>query len=73
MAKHYVTLGQIHIHRINGKVLDKDCVVRFDADNANHGRQKALEYFGQDFFTDYHENVWDENKLKFFPRGYIDL
>ena len=74
MANHYVTLGQQHTHRINNQTLDCNCVVRFQADTPAEGRKKAFEFFGDKFFTDYHDQQWKESEmLSYFPRGYVDL
>jgi len=70
---HYVTFGQIHTHRVNGKTLDCDTVARFQAKNAQEGRTKAVDYFGGMFFTDYHDIQWNDEKLEYFPKGIIDI
>ena len=74
MERHYVTFGQIHTHRINGKTLDCDTVAVFESNNAEDGRKKAFELFGDKFFTDYHGDQWNESHLEYFPKGlvYID-
>ena len=66
--KRYVTFGQNHMHYINGKVFDKDCVAIVEGD-----REKVFEIFGTKFCFEYTEKEWDESKLEFFPRGYIKL
>lgn len=71
MKNHYVTFGQIHTHRVNGKTLDCDTVAVFKAEDWKDGRKKAFEYFGDKFFTDYHGTEWDQDDLKYFPKGYI--
>ena len=73
MPKHYVTFGQIHTHRVNGKTLDCDCVAVFEASDREAGRKQAFEWFGDKFFTDYHDTDWSEKQLKYFPRGYVYL
>lgn len=73
MPKHYVTFGQSHIHKIDNKVFDNNCVCVFAAKNHAAGRNKAVELFGDDFFTDYHDTDWDEHRISHFPRGYIIL
>lgn len=73
MPKHYVTFGQTHTHSVNGKTLDKDTVAVFNADNYSEGRAKAFEYFDDKFFTDYHDNEWNEDHLKYFPKGYVEI
>ena len=71
MENHYVTFGQEHVHQVNGKTLDKDCVAVYKASNVAEGRKKAFEYFGDKFFTDYHDSAWHSDDLKYFPKGYI--
>jgi len=73
MPRHYVTFGQIHIHSVNGKTFDKDSVAVYNASSYEKGRTKAFEYFGDKFFTDYHDTQWDENDLHYFPRGYVEV
>jgi hypothetical protein len=67
--KTYVTFGQDHLHRINGNILDKDCVAIVDGD-----RDKVFELFGSKFCFEYPEDQWDDAKMMmYFPRGYITL
>lgn len=66
--KTYVTFGQEHIHRINGKIFDKDCVAVVNGD-----RDKVFELFGAKFSFEYPEERWKEDKMKYFPRGYIEV
>jgi hypothetical protein len=73
MAKHYVTFGQVHAHRVNGITLDCDSVALYEAETAQEGRDKAFEYFGDKFFTDYHNTEFDTEDLKYFPRGIINI
>lgn len=73
MAKHYVTFGQVHTHMVNGKTLDCNTVAVFEAESYEDGRGKAFKYFGDKFFTDYHDSEWDESKLIFYPKGYVFL
>ncbi len=73
MSKHYVTFGQVHIHSVNGKTLDKDTVAVYHADNDAEGRAKAFEYFGDKFFTDYHGEMWNPENLIYFPKGYVEI
>jgi len=66
--KTFVTFGQSHVHKINGKIFDKDCVAVVGGD-----REKVFEIFGDKFCFEYPEEHWDEDKLKYFPRGYIEV
>ena len=71
MPKHYVTFGQSHTHRVNGITLDCDTVACYTAKDAVDGRTKAFEYFGDKFFTDYHDNAFDKKDLQYFPKGVV--
>ena len=66
--KTYVTFGQDHIHRINGEIIDKDCVAVI-----NGNRDKVFELFGLKFSFEYPEEHWNEDNMKYFPRGYIEI
>ena len=66
--KTYVTFGQEHLHRIGGKIFDRDCVAVVEGD-----RERVFELFGPKFCFEYQENTWDEGKMKYFPRGYIEV
>ena len=66
--KTYVTFGQEHIHKVNGNTIDKDCVAIVNGD-----RDKVFEIFGPKFCFTYSEEYWDESKMKYFPRGYIEV
>ena len=39
--------GQTHVHSINGKTFDKDCVAVIEAEDAHTGRELAHIYFGE--------------------------
>ena len=71
--KTYVTFGQIHAHRVNGTTFDCDSVAVIDASDATQGRARAVELFGQQFFTTYTEDQFNPDDLKFFPRGLIPV
>lgn len=73
MENHYVTFGQVHTHRVQGKTLDCDCVAVYKANSWKEGRDKAFELFGDKFFTDYHGEEFDQDDMKYFPRGFIYL
>lgn len=70
---HYITFGQVHRHTVNGKIFDKDCIAVVQAESWKEGRELAFKYFGDQFFTDYHDDDFDMNNLKYFPRGFITL
>lgn len=69
--KTYVTFGQDHIHNVNGKIFDKDCVAAIECNNAAEGRKRAFELFGAKFCFEYPEEHFNLN-MKYFPRGIIE-
>jgi hypothetical protein len=71
MVTTYVTFGQTHIHRVNGKIFDRDSVAVIHRKTAEEGRDFAFEVFGPKFFTTYTD--LDNVKLEYYPRGLIEL
>jgi len=71
--KIYITFGQVHIHRVNGKVFDKDCIAVIEADDEKSGRNLAFQYFNDQWFTSYTENNWKDYQLNYYPRGFIEV
>lgn len=70
--KVYITFGQIHVHSVNGKTLDKDCVAAIECDTYEEGRQKAMNEFNAKFHNCYGEEP-SENTMQYFPRGIIEV
>lgn len=73
MGKTYVTFGQDHVHSVNGKTFDKDTVAVIEAENSYEGRQKAFYYFGPKFCFEYYEKQWNEESIRWFPKGYVNV
>ena len=71
--KNYVTFGQDHTHRVNGKTFDRDSVATYDSLDGIDGRDKAFELFGPKFCFHYTEENWDPSSIRFFPRGYVEV
>lgn len=71
--KTFITFGQVHTHRVNGKALDCDCVAVIESSDAQTGRATAFELFGDKFFTTYTEENFDHESMKYFPRGFIEV
>jgi len=63
----YVTFGQVHVHKINGKTFDKDCVARIKARDMGEAHDMAMALFNGVFCF-----VNEEPHLEFYPRGIID-
>ena len=72
MNKYYITFGQIHVHSVNGKTFDKDCLAEIKAETNREAHDKAMKIFKGVF-----HNCHDESKLpeiiEYFPRGIIEV
>ena len=69
MKKYYFTFGQTHVHSINGKTFDKDCVVEIEADGSDKARTKMFEVFGPKWAMQYDELP----NMEFYPRGRMKI
>jgi len=72
MAKFYITFGQVHVHSVNGKTFDKDCLAEIEAETNGEAHEKAMEIFKGVFHQCLNEDKLEES-LKYFPRGVIKL
>ena len=68
MKKYYFTFGQTHIHSVNGKTFDKDCVVEIEG-SFGETRDKMIDHFGIKWAMQY-DKLPD---MSFFPRGILKL
>ncbi len=64
-----VTFGQEHVHDINEQTFNHNCVARVLAYN----EEEARALFMPNFCFSYSAESWDEESIKYFPRGYIDI
>ncbi len=72
--KTFITFGQIHVHSINGKTIDKDCVAVINHTKDEDGRAIAFELFGNKYSMEYPEKYWKESDmLHYYPRGYVEV
>ena len=71
--KTYVTFGQSHVHKIDSRTLDKDCVAVIHAESKEDGRKKAFELFNGKFCFEYFEDEFDKASLKYYPKGLIEI
>lgn len=69
MKTAYFTFGQDHVHRVNGKTIDCDCVVKISSEEP---RDKMFELFGPKWSMQYDEMPQDKLN-RFYPRGIIEL
>lgn len=71
--KTYVTFGQDHVHSVDGKTLDKNCVAVINSNSAEEGRNIAFELFGPKFSFEYPEDYFDFDSMHYYPRGLIEV
>jgi hypothetical protein len=62
----WFTFGQIHVHSIDGKTFDRNCVVKITAPDP---RSQMVTYFGVKWAMEYQECP----DLAYYPRGVIEL
>jgi len=67
----YITFGQTHVHSVNGKTFDKNCVAVFDCFTSKDGREKANTYFNKQYHNSYTE--FHEVNMEYYPRGLIEV
>ena len=68
-VKYYITFGQSHIHKINGKVFDKDCVAVVEAGNPDNASALIFDLFSDRFCSC--GTLVPNNK--YYPRGFIKV
>lgn len=73
MSKLMITFGQNHTHRINGKTLDCDCVGVITADTHEEADRLAFEWFDGKFHQHVPDTHWDDDSMKYYPRGYVEI
>ncbi len=71
--KAYFTFGQGHVHSVNGKTFDKDCVASIECKDYLQGRLDAFELFGNAFHNQYMDEELTEEILSYYPRGIIEV
>ena len=64
--KTFVTFGFNHIHKINNNLFNHDCVAVVNGD-----RKTVFSLFGDKFCFEYPEEHWNDESMKYYPRGYI--
>jgi hypothetical protein len=70
MNKYWISFGQTHTHSVNGKTLDKDCLLEIEAENEEAARNQVIALIGLKWANIYEEL---EGNLEYFPRGVIKL
>ncbi len=72
MNKYYITFGQVHVHSVNEKTFDKDCLAEIEAETLGEAHDKAMEIFNGVFHQCVREEKLPEY-LKYFPRGVLKV
>lgn len=71
--KTYITFGQDHVHIIDGKTFDKDCIAIIESSSHDTARTLAFKFFGDRFCFSYPEDEFDHSMMKYFPKGFIEV
>ena len=66
--KTYITFGQIHVHRVEGKTFDKDCVAL-----VHSSEEEARKVFWPEFHQSFTEDEFDPGIMEYYPRGIIEV
>lgn len=67
---YYVTFGQTHIHKVKGRIFDKDCVAVIRSQSEASARRRAFQLFGRQWCRMF-DNLLDVG-LGYYKRGLID-
>lgn len=70
--KIYISFGQSHAHRVNGKTFDCNVLAEIECTTHEQGREIAFEPFGDKFGTSYNEDKL-QDIIGYFPRGAMPL
>ena len=74
MDSFIITFGQNHVHRVDNKTFDCDCVCQIDAIDHTQARAIAFRVFDGKFCFTYEKEMWLENgHPEYYPRGIIKL
>ena len=74
MKNYVITFGQIHVHSVEGKTYDKDCVALIYAESQGTAHAYAIEVFDSKFHRCYSEETYDtKGHSEYYPRGKIVL
>lgn len=69
MTTAYFSFGQVHIHTINGKTLDRNCLAKITSECP---RQSAFQWFGRHWSHEYSEEDLPDI-IEYYPRGVVEL
>lgn len=69
MNKYYFSFGHGHVHRLNNKTFDVDCLLEIEAEDVGKARDIMFENFGPKWSMQYN----DLPDMRHFPRGVMTL
>lgn len=72
MGKYYITFGQIHVHRVNGKTFDCDSLCEIEAETHRQAHDLAMDVFDRKFHNCHTAKKLPE-VIHHYPRGVIKL
>jgi len=72
MSKYYITFGQVHVHSVNGKTFDKDCLAEIEAETREEAHKEAMDIFEGVFHQCLPESEL-QRISQYFPRGIIKV
>ena len=73
LKKTYITFGQVHVHSVEGKTFDKDCVACIIHDEKVNGRDLAFELFSDKWHQSFEHDHVQDICMKYYPRGIIEV
>ena len=69
MMKWYLTFGQAHVHRVNGKTFDCDSVAVINGPDEKTCDEMAFDLFKGQF----HHHQAELPDMSYYPRGLIEV
>ena len=71
MNTYYFSFGQSHIHLGDGSTLDKEVLLKVEADDSGAARDRGFAAFGQQWSMQYDEADMVKADFDYFPRGSV--
>lgn len=69
LKKFWITMGQAHIHKLNGIIVDKNVVVELEARNMGEAIERGYKLFGAKFADVYEKKP----NMAYYPGGVFIL
>ncbi len=72
MKTFYISFGQAHTHRIDGKTYDCDSLMKVEAENEIAARLQTMDILGNNKWSSIYPAADLEEALKYYPRGVLN-